>query len=52
MNKEKVRHIARMVADPENAPHQWMGDYEAVENMIVDCLSDEDEESEQEATDG
>lgn len=34
-----VRAITQIVCDPENQPHQWMGEAELLENMILAALA-------------
>lgn len=36
--RNAVRSIVQIVCDPENQPHQWMGESELLENMILAAL--------------
>lgn len=34
-----VRSITQIVCDPENQPHQWVGESELLENMLLAALA-------------
>lgn len=35
---DKLKSLCQLLADPENIPHQYMGDYDGLEKAIIDCF--------------
>lgn len=38
MDNDPLVEICQALCDPENQPHQWMGDVEGLESVIVDIF--------------